>query len=224
MPAEVLDAQPEPPRSIPGVRMDIAGAVYFPQDCHLSPDRFMAALQRRARRKRASNFAWNTEVTGWRDEQPDRMRAPCDDGAARSTADEFVLCGGVMVAAASRASSASSCRCRPAKATASRCRTRASCRSICAILTEARVAVTPMGGALRFGGTMEIAGLNERINPAPRARHHQGRAALLPGLHAGGFRGHPAMARTAPVLAGRPALPRPHGRATPISASPPATP
>jgi D-amino-acid dehydrogenase len=36
---------------------------------------------------------------------------------------------------------------------------------ICAILCEARVAVTPMGDTLRFGGTMEIAGLNEHINP-----------------------------------------------------------
>jgi D-amino-acid dehydrogenase len=37
---------------------------------------------------------------------------------------------------------------------------------ICAIFTEARLAVTPMGDTLRFGGTMEIAGLNEDINPA----------------------------------------------------------
>jgi len=36
---------------------------------------------------------------------------------------------------------------------------------ICSICTEARVAVTPMDGALRVGGTMEIAGLNEDINP-----------------------------------------------------------
>jgi D-amino-acid dehydrogenase len=35
----------------------------------------------------------------------------------------------------------------------------------CAILTEGRVAVTPAGGILRIGGTMEIAGLNEDINP-----------------------------------------------------------
>ena len=35
---------------------------------------------------------------------------------------------------------------------------------ICSILTEARVAVTPMGGALRVGGTMEIAGFNEGIS------------------------------------------------------------
>ena len=35
---------------------------------------------------------------------------------------------------------------------------------LCSILTEARVAVTPMDGALRVGGTMEIAGLNEDIS------------------------------------------------------------
>jgi D-amino-acid dehydrogenase len=35
---------------------------------------------------------------------------------------------------------------------------------ICAILVEARVAVTPMNGMLRVGGTMELSGLDERIN------------------------------------------------------------
>ncbi len=37
---------------------------------------------------------------------------------------------------------------------------------ICAILSEARVAMTPMGAALRFGGTMEITGIDEGVNPA----------------------------------------------------------
>src|SRR5213078_1578073 len=36
---------------------------------------------------------------------------------------------------------------------------------VCAIFTEARVAATPMGNTLRFGGTMELAGVNEEINP-----------------------------------------------------------
>jgi D-amino-acid dehydrogenase len=34
------------------------------------------------------------------------------------------------------------------------------------ILVEARVAVTPMGSALRFGGTLEIAGLDAPVDPA----------------------------------------------------------
>ncbi|MGB0761344.1 MAG: NAD(P)/FAD-dependent oxidoreductase, partial [Rubripirellula sp.] len=36
--------------------------------------------------------------------------------------------------------------------------------SICSILTEARVAVTPMDSSLRFGGTMEISGLDQSIS------------------------------------------------------------
>jgi D-amino-acid dehydrogenase len=36
---------------------------------------------------------------------------------------------------------------------------------VCAILTEARVAMTPIGSAVRFGGTMELAGLDRRIDP-----------------------------------------------------------
>jgi D-amino-acid dehydrogenase len=36
---------------------------------------------------------------------------------------------------------------------------------ICAILSEARVAVTPMGRRLRFGGTMGITDVDERIDP-----------------------------------------------------------
>ena len=35
---------------------------------------------------------------------------------------------------------------------------------ICSILAEARVAVTPIGDALRFAGTMEIGGRNLLIN------------------------------------------------------------
>ena len=37
--------------------------------------------------------------------------------------------------------------------------------ALCSILTEARVAVTPMGGSLRFGGTMEMSGTSESISP-----------------------------------------------------------
>jgi len=36
--------------------------------------------------------------------------------------------------------------------------------SICSILTEAKVAVTPMNGDLRLAGTMEISGTNKNIN------------------------------------------------------------
>jgi D-amino-acid dehydrogenase len=44
------------------------------------------------------------------------------------------------------------------------------------ICTEARLAVTPMTSALRFGGTMEIAGLDDAIN----ARRVQGIIKAVP--------------------------------------------
>jgi D-amino-acid dehydrogenase len=45
IPAEVLDAK-QTAELEPNVRMNIAGSVYFPKDCHLSPARFMAAAVR----------------------------------------------------------------------------------------------------------------------------------------------------------------------------------
>jgi D-amino-acid dehydrogenase len=78
--------------------------------------------------------------------------------------DEFVLCGGSWSPGLAQGLHLSL----PMQAGKGYSLTLAQPRSlprICAILTEARVAVTPMGGALRFGGTMEIAGLDESINP-----------------------------------------------------------
>jgi D-amino-acid dehydrogenase len=37
---------------------------------------------------------------------------------------------------------------------------------LCSIFAEAKIAITPMGGSLRFGGTMEVGGLDLSINPA----------------------------------------------------------
>jgi D-amino-acid dehydrogenase len=36
--------------------------------------------------------------------------------------------------------------------------------SIPALLCEARVSVTPMNGSIRFGGTMEIGKINDKVN------------------------------------------------------------
>ena len=37
--------------------------------------------------------------------------------------------------------------------------------NLCSILTEAKVAVSPMDGKLRFAGTMEVCGNNLKVNP-----------------------------------------------------------
>ena len=60
IPAEVLDAK-QTAALDPGVRLEIAGAVYFPLDCHLTTPRFMAALQTDVERLGAK-FLWGCEA------------------------------------------------------------------------------------------------------------------------------------------------------------------
>jgi len=161
LPAEVLDAK-QAAALDPAVTLDIAGAVYFPKDCHLAPDRFMAALQREAE-KLGVNFIWNTTVTGFT-HHGSRI-ASVRTGNDELTADEVVLCGGSWSPGIARSLGMKL----PMQAGKGYSLTLPQPRqlpAICSILTEARVAVTPMGGSLRVGGTMEIAGLNEDINPA----------------------------------------------------------
>jgi D-amino-acid dehydrogenase len=160
IPAEVLDAK-QTAALDPDIRMDVAGAVYFSKDCHLSPNRFMAGLQQHLKQTGAE-FSWNTDITGWRadDSRVEAVRTTAGD----FTADEFVLCGGAWSPVVARELRLHL----PMQAGKGYSLTLARPRQlpqICALLAEARVAVTPMGGSLRFGGTMEMAGLNEDINP-----------------------------------------------------------
>ncbi len=160
IPAEVLNAA-QTAALEPGVTMDVAGSVYFPKDCHLAPDLFLATLQREVA-EAGGRFSWDTEVTGWEITR-DRVHSVRTTRGAFA-ADEFVLCGGSWSPTV-----ASDLGLRlPTQAGKGYSLTVQHPRQlprICAIFAEARVAVTPMGGALRFGGTMEIAGLNEDINP-----------------------------------------------------------
>ncbi len=160
IPAEILSAQ-QAAELDPGIKMNIHGAVYFPKDCHLSPDHLMANLQQELV-KNGAQFLWNTEVTGWRREGG-KVRS-VQTSAGEVVADQFVLCGGSWSSTLGRDLGLNI----PLQAGKGYSLTLNQPRQLpelCAIFTEARVAVTPMGGRLRFGGTMEIAGLNEAINP-----------------------------------------------------------
>ncbi|HMO65505.1 MAG TPA: FAD-dependent oxidoreductase [Verrucomicrobiota bacterium] len=160
VPAEVLDAQ-QIAALEPGVTMNVAGGVLFPKDCHLSPDRLMAGLQKRLAAA-GVECLWETEVAAWRHEGGRLVAARTSRGEL--AADEFVLAGGSWSprAAAGLGLKLSMQAGKGYSLTLPQPR---QLPQLCAIFTEARIAVTPMGGALRFGGTMEIAGLDETINP-----------------------------------------------------------
>ena len=161
LPAEVLDAQ-QTAALDPGARMDVAGAVHFPLDCHLSPARFMAALQSQSEAL-GVKFKWDCVVKNLRSEAG-RLRAAQLATGEEIAADEFVLCGGTWSPELAHHLDLNL----PMQAGKGYSLTLSQPRQLprlCSILTEARVAVTPMGDTLRVGGTMEIAGLNEDINP-----------------------------------------------------------
>jgi len=160
VPAEVLNAQ-QVAKLDPGVTMDVAGAVYFPKDAHFTPDRYLAALQAQCEML-GVHFQWNTEVSGL-ESQAGRITA-VETLHGELLADEVVLCGGSWSPQLVRDLGLKI----PIQAGKGYSLTLAQPRQLprlCSIFTEARMAVTPMGSTLRFGGTMEIAGLNEDINP-----------------------------------------------------------
>ena len=160
VPAEVLNAKGL--RQLdPDVTMNVAGGVYFPKDCHLSPNRFMSALKLQCEAL-GSRFVWNSDVQTIT-HHASRITA-VRTTTGEFNADEIVLAGGSWSPVIARDLGLKL----PMQAGKGYSLTLTKPRElpqICSIFTEARVAVTPMGNTLRFGGTMEIAGLNEDINP-----------------------------------------------------------
>jgi D-amino-acid dehydrogenase len=159
--AEVLDPKQTAARD-PGIRMDVAGSVYFSQDSNLAPERLMRSMEQRLA-SAGVEFTWNTEITAWRIEGG-RIRAAVTSDRTELEADEFLLCAGSWSQALARKLDLR-LPLQPGKGYSLTLPHPRSTPQMCALLTEARVAVSPMSGALRFGGTMELAGLNEDINP-----------------------------------------------------------
>ena len=160
VPAQVLDAKGLAQLD-PDVTMDAAGGVYFPRDCHLLPERFLARLKQHATRAGVT-FEWNTRVTEFA--RQGSCLTTVRTNKADFRADEIVLAGGAWSPLLGRELGLSI----PIQAGKGYSLTLDKPRQlpqICAIFTEARMAITPLAGKLRFGGTMELAGLKETINP-----------------------------------------------------------
>jgi D-amino-acid dehydrogenase len=156
---EVLDAEGTAALD-PAIEMDIRGAVYYPQDCFLSPNQLMAGLQTRLENQ-GCRFLWNTDLEDLVVEGETLKYVSTTAGDL--AADEFLLCAGAWTSEIARQHGISL----PMQAGKGYSLTLDQPRqqpNIGSILTEARIAVTPIQSTLRFGGTMEIAGLDESIS------------------------------------------------------------
>lgn len=159
--AEVLE-----PASValldPAITMDVSGAVYFPQDCHLSPARFLASIRRRVI---DAGGLVESNVTIEKIETRNGHVVAVTGKKRRFEGDKFLVAGGSWTADLLKSVGVSL----PLQAGKGYSLTLPSppeLPHLCSILAEAKVAVTPMAEGLRFGGTMEIGSRDLSINPA----------------------------------------------------------
>ncbi len=160
IPAEVLDAKATAALD-PAVTMDVCGSVFFPKDCHLAPGRFIAAVEEELV-KLGVEMLWETEVRGFEVENGSLRAVNTTQGQVEG--HEVVLCGGVWSAELAKELDLKL----PMQAGKGYSLTLPNPKQLpelCSICTEARLAVTPMDGSLRVGGTMEMAGTDESITP-----------------------------------------------------------
>jgi D-amino-acid dehydrogenase len=160
IPAEVLDAKATAALD-PTVTMEVCGSVFFPKDCHLAPGRFIAAVEAELV-KLGVDMLWETEVCGFEVEGGVLRAVKTSKGQVEG--QEVVLCSGVWSAELAKELGLKL----PMQAGKGYSLTLTNPKQLpelCSICTEARLAVTPMDGALRVGGTMEMAGTDESITP-----------------------------------------------------------
>jgi D-amino-acid dehydrogenase len=158
--ARLLDAQ-QTAALEPGARMDISGSIYFPIDAHLTPSKFIPALVALLEDE-GVNLLWNTSVHGWRT-AAGRVTA-VSTSAGELVADEYVIATGSWAPEAAR-SLELRLPMQPGKGYSLTIALPRFRFTKPMILTERRVALTPMGDQLRFGGTMEISGHNNIVRP-----------------------------------------------------------
>jgi len=159
--AEVLDAAATALLD-PAVTMNITGAVHFPQDCHLSPALFMASLRRRVLNGGA---LIESGVTINSIETRDSQVVALTGNGRRFEGGKFVIAGGSWSADLLK-SVGLKLPLQAGKGYSLTLPVPPELPRLCSIFAEAKVAITPMDGCLRFGGTMEVGGLDASINAA----------------------------------------------------------
>jgi D-amino-acid dehydrogenase len=138
----------------PGARMAIAGAVHYPGDAHLVPMRLVPALVDALRKDVALH--WRHELTGWRVAAGRVSAAVTPHGEI--CGDEFVLAGGSWTPGLLRRLGVR-LPLEPGKGYSLTQPHPRQLPTVPSVLVEASMAVTPMAGALRLAGTMELSGL-----------------------------------------------------------------
>lgn len=157
--AAVLDEK-ETAAVDPDCTMSIVGSVWFKDDCHLDPARFVAAMRRHVVAM-GGEMASGVEIE--RLEYNGGGVVAAIGGGRRFEGSDFIVAGGSWSARLLK-SVGLRLPLQPGKGYSLTLSKPAELPRLCSIFCEDKVAITPMGGSLRFGGTMEVGGLDLRVD------------------------------------------------------------
>jgi len=150
----------------PAVKPDVAGAVFYEGDAHLYPNQLIKNLKKYLESK-GVRFLYNTEVTGFEFDKESikttKIRQELGENVLKTS--QLVIATGSWspIVAKSLGIGLPIQAGKGYSVTYNQIPDKT--LNIPSILLEARVAITPMSEQLiRFGGTMEIGGLNDQIN------------------------------------------------------------
>lgn len=144
----------------PGLQTDVLGAVHYRCDAHLYPNALMKQLIQNITQGGGRIFTHHA-VTDIRVENGQIKKLETSNEAF--SADLFVLSSGSWMPQLAKMAGIQ-IPLMPGKGYSITQKKPERVLNIPAILCEARVAITPMNGYMRFGGTMEIAPVNARVN------------------------------------------------------------
>jgi len=144
----------------PKIELDVLGAVHYKCDAHLNPAKLMLSLLSFLE-KTGVQIVRNHEVTAI--ETTGGKVSSVSTGKKKWQADHYVLATGSYSPAVARLANIK-LSIMPGKGYSFMEDEPEDRMSIPALLCEARVAITPMSGQIRYGGTMELATMNPRIN------------------------------------------------------------
>ena len=157
--AELFDVE-QVRAKLPGLEVQVEGGAYFPRDGHLNPGRLIAALKGALEQAGVALFT-QTEVVGLAESGGKIERISTTKGIF--TADEIVLAGGswspnVVGDLGLRLPI------QAAKGYSFMAPHLAGKLQVPLLLTDAKVAVTPLAEGIRFAGTLEMTGLDLAVN------------------------------------------------------------
>lgn len=140
-----------------GIQLNAVGGVHFKSDAHLHPNKLMAFLRKELERLEV-DFITNTEIIDIEIQNGKVSKLITDNEAIE--ADEFVIATGAWSSKLAKMAD-EKLSLLPGKGYSFTFKSPEKRPTIPTILCEGKVAVTPMGNDLRFGGTMEITHVND---------------------------------------------------------------